>query len=167
MAEEVVLQGMEKPAKIRNPLGVAGLMLITLGIYGFVWWYKINREMVDLGRVYQVDGLGDNPTTSLLAFVPGFLLIVPPYVSLYNGWQRGKRAQELILGRSEMNGWIFVVLLLFIAIAAYPYMQSEMNKVWEALRNSGVAGQIPQGEAAGAGVPQQAPAQAPQQPPQA
>ena len=38
-------QARDATAKIRNPLGVIGLTLITLGIYFFFWWYYINREM--------------------------------------------------------------------------------------------------------------------------
>ena len=33
MAEEVAIAGTESRAKLRNPLGVVGLSIITLGIY--------------------------------------------------------------------------------------------------------------------------------------
>ena len=51
MAEEVQINGGPGIAKIRHPVGVAVLTLITLGIYGLYWWYQVNREMVDLGKV--------------------------------------------------------------------------------------------------------------------
>jgi hypothetical protein len=47
-------------AKIRNPWGVLGLSLITLGIYYVFWWYFINREMRDAGNANGVD-LGQSP----------------------------------------------------------------------------------------------------------
>src|SRR5262245_59281352 len=45
MAEPVRFGGVEVTK--RNPWGVWGLTLITFGIYGIVWWYKINREVRD------------------------------------------------------------------------------------------------------------------------
>ena len=113
MADEVQINGGSAIAKIRHPVGVAVLTLITLGIYGLYWWYQVNREMVDLGKARNAEGLGDNPTTSLLAFFPGGLIIVPPFFSLYNGTQRMKRAQELTTGATpSLNGWIIVILLV-------------------------------------------------------
>ena len=50
MAEEIQIAGTEAKAKIRSPWAPALLPIITLGIYYFVWYYKINREMADLGR---------------------------------------------------------------------------------------------------------------------
>jgi len=60
MAEEIAIANTGERAKLRNPLGVVGLSLITLGIYYFFWWYFINREMRDLGRA-RGTVLGQNP----------------------------------------------------------------------------------------------------------
>ena len=65
MAEEVQIAQTGATAKIRNPLGVVGLSLITLGIYYVFWWYFINREMRDLGRSRNTD-LGQSPGNSVL-----------------------------------------------------------------------------------------------------
>jgi hypothetical protein len=37
-------------AKIRNPIVVAILAVVTLGIYQLFWWYFANRELADYGR---------------------------------------------------------------------------------------------------------------------
>src|SRR5918994_4591813 len=160
MAEEVRIGGGPATAKIRHPVGVAVLILITLGIYGLYWWYQVNREMVDLGKAMNAEGLGDNPTTSLLAFFPGGLVILPPFFSLYNGVQRMKRAQELTTGGTPtLNGWIVVVLLILgLSIVAYGYMQAELNKAWRtqpgaAVEAGGAAGQIEQPPAQPAETP--------------
>src|ERR687897_3630840 len=160
MADEVQIGGGEGIAKIRHPVGVAVLTLITLGIYGLYWWYQVNREMVDLGKARNVDGLGDNPTTSLLAFFPGGLVILPPFFSLYNGTQRMKRAQEVATGATpSLNGWIIVILLVVgLSIVAYGYMQAELNKAWRVLPGAaveagGAAGQIEQPPAQPAETP--------------
>ena len=39
MAEKLLITGTPAKAKIRNPLGVVGLTLITFGIYYFFWFY--------------------------------------------------------------------------------------------------------------------------------
>jgi hypothetical protein len=144
MAEEVRIGGGPGTAKIRHPVGVALLWLIPF--YGLYWWYQVNREMVDLGKALNADGLGDNPTMSLLAFFPGFLLIVPPLVSLYNGVHRMKRAQELTTGRHPtLNGWIVLILFVFVLHpVAYGYMQAELNNAWRAQSS----GALPAGEPA-------------------
>jgi len=131
MAEEVVIAGTSEKAKIRNPWGVFGLGLITIGIYLFFWWYYVNKEMAEMGRARGTDELGDSPMTSLLALVPGFLLIIPPFVSYYRGVQRMQAAARLT-GVEPANGWIALILFIVIGIAFPPYLQSCLNKVWEA-----------------------------------
>ena len=66
MAEDLTIRGVE--VRRRNPWGVWALSLITLNIYGFVWWYKINREMRDVsgGRG---EPLGNDPATSVWAII--------------------------------------------------------------------------------------------------
>ena len=93
MAEEVALAGTEARAKLRNPLGVVGLSLITIGIYYFFWWYFINREMRDFGRARGTD-LGQNPGNSVLAITLGALIIVPAIVTLWTTSDRIQRTQE-------------------------------------------------------------------------
>ncbi len=139
MADEIQIQAgsVEKTAKIRHPVVVPVLTIITLGIYGLYWWYQVNREMRDLGLARGVDGLGEKPLNSLLAWFPGALIIVPPYVSLYNGVKRIQRAQEVTTGEVTFNGWIVLILILgsfIIGIAGLVvpgYIQAELNKVWE------------------------------------
>ncbi|MFL5891321.1 MAG: DUF4234 domain-containing protein [Solirubrobacterales bacterium] len=140
MAERIPIgQGPEPSAKTRHPVAVPALMIVTLGIYGIYWWYQINREMVDLGRARNVDGLGDSPTKSLLAVFPGFLIIVPPYVSLYNTIKRIQRAQEVTTGQVTLNGMIVLWLIIagFIVgvagIIVPGYIQAELNKAWAAV----------------------------------
>jgi Domain of unknown function (DUF4234) len=161
MAEEVAIAGTNEFAKKRNPWGVLGLTLITLGIYGFFWWYYVNKEMVELGRARGTDELGDSPGKSLAALFPGFLIIIPPLVSYYRGVQRMQAAARLT-GAEPANGWIALILFLVISIAFAPYLQSCLNKVWDAQAGQGsIAAGAP-----AAAVPETAPAeQAPPPPP--
>ena len=50
MAQELQIAGAGSTAKVRNPIAVAVLVVITLAIYLVFWWYFINRELADLGR---------------------------------------------------------------------------------------------------------------------
>jgi uncharacterized membrane protein YraQ (UPF0718 family) len=140
-------------AKARSPIAVAIFCVITLGIYGIYWWYQINREMVDLGKARNETGLGDSPVKSLLAVFPGALIIVPPYVSLYNAVKRIQRAQEVTVGQATLNGMVILWLIIgsfFVGVAGLiipGYIQAELNKAWTSM-----------GATSPAGFPAQAPA---------
>jgi hypothetical protein len=141
MAQEVQIPGTQSTAKIRSVWAVALLPFVTIGIYYFVWYYKINREMADLGRARgKTDELGDSPGKSLLATTLGALIIVPALVSTYNTAKR-IQATERLNGIQPLNGWLALVMYLLIAPVFWAYEQSELNKVWQQ------AGQTPQVEA--------------------
>ncbi len=175
MAQEVQISpgSVEKTAKIRHPVAVPVLTIITIGIYGLYWWYQINREMRDLGEARNADGLGEKPLNSLLAYFPGALIIVPPYVSLYNGVKRMQRAQEVTTGNVTFNGWIVLILILgsfIIGIAGLVvpgYIQSELNKVWEDVASDGAsAGQaVPETPSTAFTPAEGSPPQPPAEPP--
>jgi hypothetical protein len=145
MADEIQISpdSIERTAKIRHPVAVPALTVVTLGIYGLYWWYQVNREMADLGRARGLDGLGEKPIYSLLAFFPGFLVLIPPFVSLYNGVVRIQNAQKATTGEVSMNGWIVLLMVVgsfvvgVVGLLIPGYIQAEMNKVWEAVGSEG------------------------------
>ncbi len=141
MAEEIQIPGAGAGAnaKIRNPWGVLGLTLITIGIYFFFWWYYINREMKDLGQARGVD-LGQKPGNSVLAVTLGALIIVPAIVSEWTTSGRIERSQEAVGLERRASGPVIFVLLLLISPVGLWYAQSELNKVWQAVAPGG-AGQ--------------------------
>jgi hypothetical protein len=140
MAYEMKIRGTEHEVKVRNPWAVALLPIVTLGIYHFVWWYKINKELKSYGEAKGYD-LGQNPTNSLLALIPGFLVIIPPLVSYYRGTKRVQGASK-IAGREPVSGWIALILYLLISPAMFAYLQVSLNNVWEQ-EAEGLSGQIP------------------------
>jgi heme/copper-type cytochrome/quinol oxidase subunit 2 len=103
--------------------------LITLGVYYAVWWYKINREARDFDENIEV-----NPVLSVLAVTIGWVIIVPPYVSIYNTGQRIAKMQEDAGPQPSCNPWIGV-LLAFVASLQALYYQSELNNLWAQLGN--------------------------------
>ena len=94
MAQEIAIPNAPSTAKVRNPLAVALLGLITIGIYWIFWWYFINREMVDYGQANDVPDLGDNPWLSVLAVTIGALVIIPALVSLWRTCRRIETTQN-------------------------------------------------------------------------
>ena len=128
MADEIAI-GAGKTAKIRSPVWVAILTLVTLLIYLFFWWYFVNRELADFGRNRGTNELGDSPGKSLLAITLGALIIVPAIWTTVTTFQRIQKAQRLV-GEAPLNGWLGLLLLVVISPAFYGYMQSGLNSVW-------------------------------------
>jgi hypothetical protein len=128
MAYELQLKENQAPVKIRSPWAVALLPIITLGVYHFVWWYRINRELRDYGKAKGYD-LGQNPTNSLLALIPGGFIIVPALITYWNGTKRVQGAARLG-GREPLNGWIALILYLFISVGFWAYIQVSLNDLW-------------------------------------
>ena len=155
MADEIAIANSGERAKLRNPLGVVGLSLITLGIYYIFWWYFINREMRDLGRARNTD-LGQNPGNSVLAITLGALIIVPAIVSMWRTTDRIQRSEEVAGVERGANGPIIFILLLLIGPVGIWYAQSELNKAWEA-QASGAAASLPPTEQAAPAPPPPAP----------
>jgi uncharacterized protein DUF4234 len=130
MAYEMQLRESGDKVKIRSPWAAALLPFVTFGIYHLVWWYRINREMRDYGKA-KGDDLGQSPTNSVLALFPGGIIIVPALITYWRGTKRVMDASRLA-GQEPLNGWIAIILYLVISPALWGYIQSELNKVWEA-----------------------------------
>jgi hypothetical protein len=136
MATEVNARGAY--VKIRHPWGAFLLVLVTFGIYYLFWYFFINRELRDFGRASADGGenrIDVNPWVSLLAVTFGWLIIVPPFVSMYRTFKRIRTAQELAdVGPRVSPG--LGLLLFFIAVIFFPvevpYAQTNLNRVWRA-----------------------------------
>jgi Domain of unknown function (DUF4234) len=134
MAEPVAIQGSSYQGKIRNPLGVVALGIVTLGIYYFVWYFKVNKEMAELGQAKGTEECGTNPGTSLVAILFGWVLIVPPFVSLYRSCSR-LNASERVVGRPEgIEAPLLWLLFILIGPVGHYLFQRNLNRVLEAQR---------------------------------
>jgi hypothetical protein len=132
LAEEVTIPGTSSSAKIRNPLGVVGLMIITLGIYGLFWYYFVNRELKDFGEAHGTEECGTSPGTSLLAITLGALIIVPPFVSIYKSFKRMNAASGIAGAGDGFDAGLGLLIWIFISPIAIYLFQANMNKIWEA-----------------------------------
>jgi len=136
MAEMVTIDG--QPYLKRSPLGVLGLSLITLGIYFLVWYYKINVEVQRMENDQTM-----SPTRSLMAMIFGWLIIVPPFIAMYNT-ARHVEAMERRLGiQQTVEPSLTVVLMLLFSIGNTVYLQEHLNRGWDAAGAQVPAGPSP------------------------
>lgn len=124
--QEPVTHGLQM--KRRNPWAVWLLSLVTLGIYGLVWWYKIHAEMARYDPRQRIE-----PVVSFLAMFLGPLIIIPPFWSAAAEGGRISRAQETAGLRATCSGALGLLLyILFFTIAIY--YQSELNQIIDSYR---------------------------------
>jgi hypothetical protein len=136
MAQEVTIGG--EIFKRRNPIAVWLILpLVTLGIYFFVYWYKINNE----SRRYLRDP-SIQPAISLIAVLFGWILIVPPFVTVFTTAGRVRRMQENAGVPDRIDPWIALLLRFFFGLDIL-YIQVNLNKVWDAYLMSYAAAQYP------------------------
>jgi ACR3 family arsenite efflux pump ArsB len=124
MAETVMIGG--QPYLKRNPLGVLGLSFITIGIYFFVWYYKINKEISQFENDQTM-----SPTRSLMAMIFGWLIIVPPFIAMYNT-AKHVQSMETKLGIQQTLEPALVIVLMFVfSIGNGVYIQEHLNRSWD------------------------------------
>jgi hypothetical protein len=112
--------------KKRNIVGVwLGLPLVTLGIYPFVWLYKVNDEA---RRFLRDDSI--RPGLSVLAFIPGTILIVPPLVAVYRLGGRIARMEAASGSPGRASGGLGLLLFFLFRLDGL-YFQSHLNAVWD------------------------------------
>ena len=112
--------------KTRNPWGVWLIALITLGVYFFVWYYKVNRELRDYDPDIEVE-----PGIALLAVLLGWIVVfIFAWVSVYRTGDRIQQAQTASGANERCNGWLGI---LFYVLGGFNmvYYQSQLNKVWD------------------------------------
>ena len=131
MAEMVTIDGQQY--KKRDPLGVLGLTFLTLGVYFFYWYYKINDE---LRRAR--DDQSISPTRSLMAMIFGWLLIVPPFIAMYNTAKHVQTMETRLGVGQTVEPALALVLMVLFAFGNGVYLQEHLNRGWDA-----AAAQVP------------------------
>lgn len=110
--------------KRRNPVGAwLGLPMITLGIYGLVWMYKVHAELYDYDR-----RTGDAATNALLSMILGFCTLgiwpLVMWVKLAGRIAQAQRAAGLPASCSGGVGFILGIFGFGVL-----YYQLQLNKV--------------------------------------
>jgi hypothetical protein len=130
MAETVAIEGQQFLK--RNPLGVLGLSFITFGIYFFYWYYKVNDEL----RRFEHDET-ISPTRSLMAMIFGWIIIVPPFIAMYNTATHVRKVEETMGIQPQLEPALAVVIMLFVAIGNGIYIQEHLNRIWDRAAGAG------------------------------
>jgi hypothetical protein len=110
--------------KRRHPVAVwIGLPLITLGVYHFVWYYKIHRELRDYDRREPVPTVGPVLVLIFLSWT-----VIGPLISYYRTGVWIAKSQRAA-GMPETCVPLFGMLLLLVFGLGTLYFQMELNKV--------------------------------------
>lgn len=136
MAHERIVDGVR--VKVRSPWGVWGLAIVTLGIYGIVYWYLVNRELCDYSAAAGAP-LGNDPMLSVLALIPGGWIIVPPLVSAARTATRTRRCLSLSSGTVADGPSALITVLLSLLFSLHlVYLQRHVNRIWESAGSGGL-----------------------------
>jgi hypothetical protein len=75
------------PLRPRSPVRAAILSAVTLTLYGFWWWWELNREL-------RARGEPTRPWRALAAVTVGWVVIVAPFRSVYGTTEAIAAAQR-------------------------------------------------------------------------
>ena len=125
MAETVSIEG--QPYLKRNPLGVLGLTVITFGIYFFYWYYKVNEELMRFEHDSSI-----SPTRSLMAMVFGWIIIVPPFIAMYNTALHVQGVERRMTIQPQLEPALALVIMLLVSVGTGVYIQEHLNRIWDA-----------------------------------
>lgn len=142
MAEQLTMSGVAITR--RNPWGVWALSLITFGVYGIVWWYKINAEMRDYSAAAG-QPLGNDPMKAVFAIVPGSMLVVPAILTYVHTARRVRHIQGMTAPAGYADGVSspLVVLLALVGSFHTIYIQSALNNAYDRARATSPSGGSP------------------------
>jgi len=98
--------------KKRNPIAVAIFTVITVGIYGIVWYVITKREMTNLG-----------------ASIPTAWLIIVPFVNIWWLWKYSEGVDKVTSGK--LSTPLSFVILFLIDIIGMAIVQYYFNRVGE------------------------------------
>ena len=124
MATTVTIEG--QGYRKREPLGVLGLSFITLGIYFLYWYYKVNDE---IRRFEHDDSI--SPSRSLMALLFGWIIIVPPFIAMYNTAKHVRTIEERMGITSQLEPALVIVIMVLVTIGNGLYIQEHLNGVWD------------------------------------
>lgn len=134
MAEPVTIE--DQRYLKRNPLGVLALSIVTVGIYFFYWYYKINDEL----RSFEHDE-SISPTRSLMAILFGWIIIVPPFLAFYNTARHVQKAEQRLGAQPQLEPALVIVIMLVLSLGNGMYIQEHLNRLWD--RAVGAAAPMP------------------------
>ncbi|HZE40465.1 MAG TPA: DUF4234 domain-containing protein [Stackebrandtia sp.] len=125
---QVAHPGSVRLGKTRSPFGVWLLALVTFGIYGLVWYYKVNRELRDYnGQIEVSPGLA---VCNVSIFSPITIGISAIISFVCTGGRISDVAGHARVG--SCSGIVGILLQAFLFGTGICYYQSVLNRVWAA-----------------------------------
>jgi hypothetical protein len=71
--------------------------------------------------------------------IPGFILIVPPFIAYYNTANHVLQMQQQRNIPSQISPALVVILGILIWIGMAAYVQEHLNRVWDAASTAGTS----------------------------
>lgn len=123
-------QGAGQPGQIRGNGFCIGLFIITLGIYGLVWYYQVHEEM----KRHSGDGLGG--VVALVFAI--FIGIVSPYLASHEVGKLYERRGQQQPVTAVTGLWYFPGIFILVGpIIWFVKTNNALNDYW---RSMGVQG---------------------------
>lgn len=106
--------------KRRNPFVTVLLVVLTLGLYALVWYYKTNQEMNEIsGKDWNV-----------LFYT---LLLPVPVVSAWSAWKMATNIRAAADAKDvepTFPTYAHFLLLGVVLVIGVPFIQADLNKLW-------------------------------------
>jgi hypothetical protein len=131
MATTLTVRGV--PVKRRSPWGAWALNLVTLGIYGIIYWNRINIELRDYSAALRRPFRND-PNISVVAMFIGSIVLIPFLVTIATTARRVSDLQLIVRstrGREPVSPTVAVLLGILLS-AHIVYLQRSLNEIWDA-----------------------------------
>ena len=118
---------MENVGQVRSPASVIVLTIITCGIYGLIWIYRVSQEL----KLFLND---DSVNPGLEVFLN---IICFPY-GIYWFYKTGKlvyTAEKKANLEAKDDSLLYLLLVIFVGVGgiiSMAILQSSLNKIWQA-----------------------------------
>jgi hypothetical protein len=103
----------------RSPIRAAVLSLVTFSLYGFWWWWDVNRQLKALGQPA-------SPWRALAAVTAGWLAVVPPFRSVHRTATMISAAERCAGMASTVNASAAVTIAAVAAVGAVAWVATSL-----------------------------------------
>ena len=119
-------QGGENPygIEIRDSTTTWILSIVTFGIWGLIWYYKVQEELGQWSR----GRIEVNPTNSIMAITIGGCAIVPWFISLNGTGERVAQAQQMAGLPVQASGGM-TILYAFLLSYHIKWLTDQLNEI--------------------------------------
>jgi chromate transport protein ChrA len=85
-----------------------------------------------------------SPTRSLMAIIFGWLIIVPPFIAMYNTSKHLQTMEQQNGVQQQIEPALVIVLMFVFSIGNGIYIQEHMNRVWDRAAGAAIPPAMPQ-----------------------